>query len=51
METTRNTITLLIAVIGALFAVVTYARESIALGVTGIVAMLLLYWIGKEYVR
>lgn len=50
METTRNTILLLIVVIGALFAGVTYVDDSLALGVIGIAAMLLLGWISREYV-
>lgn len=43
-------IAFLTAVIGALFAGLTYIEQSIALGVIGIATMGMLYWISREYV-
>lgn len=51
MELDRaSAIAFLVAVIGALFAVLTYVRESIALGTVGVVAMIVLYFASRDYV-
>lgn len=51
MELSRHaSIAFLVAVIGMLFAVLTYLRESIALGTVGVVAMLVLYFASRDYV-
>lgn len=51
MELSRhNAIVFLIAVIGALFAGLTYIEQSLLLGTVGVVAMIVLYFVSRDYV-
>ena len=50
MNLDRATVTLLIAIIGGLFVGLTYVKQSIFLGVIGLVTMVLLWWLHREWV-